>query len=217
VTASSVSELLSPLQRDFLRAFATRPSGFFLSGGAVLVGWVLAHRRTDDLDLFTIEDGPMHDADRLARSIAADVRATVEARQTSPDFRRYTVRRGAEAIVVDFIRERVPQLREKIVREGIPMDPVEEIVANKICALLGRAELRDVVDLYCLDQAGHHVDEYLEDAQQKDGGVTPAALAWVLSELAIPDVLPGDTDAAAVREYVRDLESRMRRLAVPPR
>src|SRR5262249_10969596 len=156
---------------------------FFLSGGAVLAGWVLGHRRTDDLDLFTTEDGPMQDADRLARAIGAELGAAVDATQTSPEFRRYTLRRGSESIVVDFIRERVPQLRRKDVRDGITMDPVEEIVANKICALLGRAELRDVVDLYCLDAAGFRLERFLGDAQRKDGGVTPAALAWVLSEM----------------------------------
>ncbi len=108
------------------------------------------------------------------------------------------------------MRERVPQLREKVVRDGIAMDPVEEIVANKIRALLGRAELRDVVDLYRLD-AGFRVEPFLTDAQRKDGGVTPAALAWVLSEVRLPDSLPGDVDPVAVRKFVRDLEA----LAVP--
>jgi hypothetical protein len=216
VTASSPSDRLGALQRDFLRALASRPSGFFLTGGAVLAGWVLAHRHTDDLDLFTTEDAAMGNADRLVRSLAADLGATAEATQTSPDFRRYALRRGSDAIVVDFIRERVPQLHEKIVRDGVTMDPVEEIAANKICALLGRAELRDVVDLYCLDAAGFRVEDFVADAHRKDGGVTPAALAWVLSELVIPDTLPGDVDPTAVRAYVRDLEARMRRLAMPP-
>jgi hypothetical protein len=84
------------------------------------------------------------------------------------------------------------------------MDPVEEIVANKICALLGRAELRDVVDLYCLEVAGFRIEQFLSDAHRKDGGVTPGALAWVLSELAIPDALPGKVAPSAVRTFVRD-------------
>jgi len=215
VTVSSASDLLSALQRDFLRAFAARPSGFYLTGGAVLVGWVLKHRRTDDLDLFTTDDGPMAEADRLARAVAADLAADIEASRTSPDFRRYRIRRGGEGIMVDFIRERVPQLHPKIVRDGITMDPVEEIVANKICALLGRAEVRDVVDLHALENAGFPVERFLADAQRKDAGVTPAAMAWVLSELSIPDDPPGESDAAALRAYAADLEARMRRLAVP--
>lgn len=215
MTASSSRDRLTVLQRDFLRALAARPSGFFLTGGAVLAGWVLRHRRTDDLDLFTTDDGSMRDADRLARAIAADIGATVEPTQTSPDCRRYSLRREAESMLVDFIRERVAQLHDKIVRDGVTMDATEEIVANKICALLGRAELRDIVDLYCLEMAGLQVERFLGDAQRKDGGVTPAALAWVLSEVVVPDVLPGDVDAEAVRTFVRDLEARMRRLAMP--
>jgi hypothetical protein len=109
----------------------------------------------------------------------------------------------------------VPQLHPKIVRDGITMDPVEEIVANAICALLGRAEVRDVVDLHALKNAGFPVERFLADAQRKDAGVTPAALAWVLSELSIPDDPLGETDAEALRAYARDLEARMRRLAVP--
>jgi len=190
--------------------------GFFLTGGAVLAGWVLHHRQTDDLDLFTTDDASMRDADRLVRLVAAELGATVEATQSSPDFRRYALRRGVESVVVDFIRERVPQIHPKVVRDGITMDPAEEITANKICALLGRAELRDVIDLYCLEAAGFRVERSLADAQRKDAGVTPAALAWTLSELVIPDRLPGDVDAERVREFVRDLEARLRRLSVPP-
>ena len=214
--ASSPSDRLTALQRDFLQALRERPSGFFLTGGAVLAGWVLGHRRTDDLDLFTTDDASMRDADRLVRGIAAVVGAAVEPTQTSPDFRRYSLRRGSESVIVDCIRERVPQLREKVVRDGVTMDPVEEIVANKICALLGRAETRDVVDLYCLEHIGFPVEQFLGDAQRKDAGVTPGSLAWVLSELVVPDALPGDVDPEALRVFVRDLEARMRRLSMPP-
>jgi hypothetical protein len=70
-------------------------------------------------------------------------------------------------VVVDLIRERVPQLHPKVRRDGVLTDPVEEIVANKICALLGRAEVRDLVDLYFLDRAGFPVEQFLGDAQRK--------------------------------------------------
>jgi predicted nucleotidyltransferase len=57
---------LSALQRDLLEAFSKQTSQFFLTGGAVLAGWLLGHRRTDDLDLFTEDDEAMADA-RLMR------------------------------------------------------------------------------------------------------------------------------------------------------
>jgi hypothetical protein len=214
VTDSSTSPLTG-LQQDFLREFARTPSTFFLTGGAVLAGWVLHHRRTDDLDLFTVDDAAMAGADRLVRAIAAALGASVEVIQTAPDHRRYAVRRELEMLVVDFVRERVPQLHPKVVRDGITMDPAAEIVANKICALLGRAEVRDLVDLYCLDGAGFGVEAHLAEARLKDAGVTPAALAWVLSQMVIPDQLPGEIDAATLRAFVGALEARLRRAALP--
>jgi predicted nucleotidyltransferase len=214
VTASSHSRL-TELQLGFLRAFMMRTSAFFLTGGAVLAGWELRHRHTDDLDLFTFDDEAMAEGDRLVRGAAAHLGAGVEALRTTPDFKRYLVRKGEEAVVIDLVRERVPALHERVTRDGIVTDSVEEIVANKICALVGRCETRDVVDLYFLERAGFRVEEYLEHAAKKDGGVTPATVAWVLSQFRITAPLPEGLSAGDLSDFVRDLERRMRRLAHP--
>ncbi len=49
------------------------------------------------------------------------------------------------------------------------------------------------------------------------GGCTPAALAWVLAEVSIPDGLdlPGGVPAAELRQFVADLIVRLRRAAFP--
>ncbi|MGH7264742.1 MAG: nucleotidyl transferase AbiEii/AbiGii toxin family protein [Candidatus Rokuibacteriota bacterium] len=204
---------LTTLQRRFLEAFVARSSAFFLTGGAVLAGWVLGHRPTADLDLFTTDDGAMSDGDRLVRGAAAEVDATVEIVRSEPDFRRYLVRAVDEGLIVDLVRDRVPQLRPKVDRDGVLTDSVEEIVANKICALVGRSEIRDLVDLYFLEQAGFRVERFVADAARKDGGVTPATVAWILSRVTIPRTLPEGVDVETLRAFARDLEGRMRRLA----
>jgi predicted nucleotidyltransferase component of viral defense system len=206
---------LSALQRDLLDAFAKETRQFFLTGGAVLAGWLLGHRRTDDLDLFTEDDEAMADADRLVRSVAAGIGAAIESVRTAPDFRRYVVRKAGESVVVDFVRERVPQLYPKLERDGLRMDSAEEIVVNKLCALLGRVEVRDLVDLYFLERAGLSPERFVQDAAQKDASVTPATLAWVLSEFRVPDDVPGDVDRETIAGYARELEKRFRRLAMP--
>jgi hypothetical protein len=212
VTASSPSRL-SDLQRTFLEAFARRSSAFFLTGGAVLAGWTLAHRPTEDLDLFTTDDQAMSESDRLVRGTAADIGATVESIQSHPDFKRYLLRAGGDSLLVDVVRDRTPQLYRKVVRDGILTDAVEEIVANKICAIVGRSEVRDLVDLYFLERAGYPAERFILDAARKDGGVTAATFAWLLSGLAIPSTLPAGIDADTLRAFARDLEQRMRRLA----
>jgi len=206
---------LTNLQRRFLEAFAGQSGAFFLTGGAVLAGWVLGHRRTDDLDLFTTDGGAMADCDRFVRAAAAAIGAAVEPVQSHPDFRRYLVRDAAGSMVVDVALDRAPQMRPKVDRGGLRTDSAEEIVANKICALVGRSEVRDLVDLYCLERAGFKAEDFLGDAMQKDAGVTPATVAWILSGLSVPAELPEGVSPEGLREFLRDLEARMRRLAVP--
>jgi hypothetical protein len=74
---------------------------------------------------------------------------------------------------------------------NILIDPPQEILANKLCALLSRSELRDLIDVYALEQAGFRVEDVLPLAQQKDGGLTPAQLAWVLSQIDLSSLPEG--------------------------
>ncbi|MGH7805950.1 MAG: nucleotidyl transferase AbiEii/AbiGii toxin family protein, partial [Candidatus Binatia bacterium] len=215
VTGSFSANRLSELQRRLITAFAARAPGFFLTGGAVLCGFELGHRRTDDLDFFTIDDEAMAEGERALRAAAAEIGAGLESVLSAPDHHRFVARVGDEAVLVDLVRDRVVQLREKVDRGGVRTDPVEEIVANKICALVGRSEIRDLVDLFALEGAGYRVEDFLDDAAKKDGGATPATIAWLLSTLAIPDTLPSGFDPRALREFAADLERRMRKRAAP--
>jgi predicted nucleotidyltransferase component of viral defense system len=212
-----LSSTLDRFQQEVLEGFFHHEDRFFLTGGAALAGFHLGHRRTQDLDLFTTEN-------RIEQGVAAlsatarDLGASVEAVQTSPDFRRYLLRRGEEALIVDLVLDSAPQLyTEKQVINGIRVDPPEEILANKLCTLLSRSEIRDLVDVRALEQAGYPMERYFESATRKDGGLTPGQLAWVLSEVRIGDdaLPPGGVSAAELNEYLLDLRSRLSRMAVP--
>lgn len=209
---------LTSLQRDLLQAFFRHERGFYLTGGAALAGFYLGHRETDDLDLFTGEEEAF-ERGRFALQGAADsLRASLAVRQEAPGFRRYVVSRGNEAVVVDLVWERVPPAYpEKGEHAGIRVDPAEEILINKLTTVLSRAEERDLVDLMCLEKAGYRVEPALPAALAKDGGCTPAALAWVLSQITIPDgaPLPGGVSAQQLRSFVDDLVKRLRRTAAP--
>jgi len=74
------------------------------------------------------------------------------------------------------------------------------------------------VDVMFLERAGYSVEVALPVALAKDGGCTPATLAWLLSEISIPEevVLPAGVTPAELRRYVADLISRFLALAAPP-
>jgi hypothetical protein len=77
---------------------------------------------------------------------------------------------------------------EKVWIEDIQVDTLHEIMLNKIATLISRCELKDVVDLYFLEQEGLRVETYFEEAQQKDGGLDPSMISLLLNSLAIPEL-----------------------------
>ena len=209
--------MLDSFQRAVLDAFFRRENRFFLTGGGALTGFYLAHRETKDLDLFTTEDC-LEEGVRALADLALELGASLEALRTEPEFRRYLVRRGQAGVVVDLVRDRAPQLFPKKRAVGqLRVDLPEEILANKLSALLSRAEIRDLVDVRALEKAGYPIEPLLAPAMRKDGGLTPGQLSWVLSQIEIGDdaELPGGVSPPEMREYLEDLQARLGRLALP--
>ncbi len=213
---------LSPLQEEILRFFFERENRFFLTGGAALAGFHLKHRRTADLDLFTTQDAAPGDildgGESSLRAAAVLIGATIENVQTEPGIRRRLVKRGANRVMVDLVVDFAFQgYPDKPLFGDVRVDLPEEILANKRCTLLSRAEVRDYVDVYALEQAGFRMESALELATRKDSGLTPATLAWVLSEVQIGDDarIPGGVTPDELRRFISDLVGRLTRLAFP--
>jgi hypothetical protein len=216
---SSAPSKLTALQRDVLDAFFQRERGFFLTGGAALAGFHLGHRTTDDLDLFTAQDGAFERGRFVLADVAAALGGELQVRQDAPGFKRIVLTRGDEGLIIDLVRDVSPQLHPvKLDRDHILVDSADEILANKLTALVGRAEERDLVDVMFLERAGYSLESALAAALAKDGGCTPATLAWLLSEVTIPDgiSLPAGVTPGELRAYVNALIARLLALAAPP-
>lgn len=183
--------------------------GFYLSGGGAL-GLHFGHRRSLDLDLFTSDDGSFRAALASLPVIAAALGARVEILTDAPAFRRVLLTsRDGETVRVDLIldvTERVGPPPSD--RDGFPLDPPAEILANKLCAILGRSEPRDLVDLFYLEKAGHRILGALPAARRKDAGLTPGQLAWAISEVPL-DRLPDGLLAPLSLDELRDFRARL--------
>lgn len=209
---------LNALQERILAAFFQRERGFFLTGGGALAGYHLRHRETGDLDLFTVDDAAFQRGRHVMGEVAVALGARLEVVQDAPGFRRMVLSGDAGAVVVDLVRERAHQLHdEKLELDGVRVDPPDEIMANKLTTLVERAEERDLVDLLLLERCGLRVEELLDAALRKDGGCTPATLAWLLAEAKIPDdtALPAGVTPAELRGWVDSLVQRLRAVAFP--
>jgi hypothetical protein len=216
--SESSLDKLTALQRDVLVAFFAQEQEFYLTGGAALAGFYLHHRETTDLDLFTLHREAFDRGARALATVAHGLGATLAVRQHVPDFARYVLTSGDASVVVDLVLDETPQAYgEKVDMDGIRVDPVEEILANKLTTLLSRAEERDLVDVMLLERAGHRVESALSAALAKDGGCTPATLAWVLSDIEIPDgiALPASVLPSELRAFLAELIKRLLRASAP--
>ncbi|MHB2020008.1 MAG: nucleotidyl transferase AbiEii/AbiGii toxin family protein [Candidatus Xenobia bacterium] len=207
---------LTALQTDLLHRWFSQSQDFFLTGGAALIAFYGAPRSTDDVDLFTSSEAAFATANDQLLDTCQKIGATAEVLRAAPHFRRYRVRRGDEETVADLVCDLAPQLHSLKEKRpnGILADAEDEILVNKICALVGRQEPRDYYDVWYLSTRGLDVDRALQQATIKDAGATPETLVFILQGIRwehfhIPD-LPGPE----VAEVAAFFQAWCQRLAV---
>jgi predicted nucleotidyltransferase len=214
--------LLTPLQDEVLHRFFDdgQPSAtsFVLTGGAALAGFYTQHRTTTDLDLFTFDDPSFAGAQHRLAALVHQQGWQMQLRSSSPAFIRAIIDNSRETLVVDLVRDHSPQLgHPPTTIDGVRLDPLQQIFVNKLTALVGREEIRDIVDVMVLETRGFVVEEHLRSAVAKDGGCTPATLAWLLDGWAnkVPTGVIIGHDSDTITSYMRALAQRMRVQALP--
>ena len=180
---------LSSAQLAIRKALAGIEPRWTLTGGAALAGFHLGHRTTRDLDLFWQGHDDLGDlAAEVTRALGA-TGFTVRGLRRTPAFARLHVESADGAVEVDLVADPVARVEapELVFVDGaeIEIDCKGEIFSNKLNALLSRSELRDLIDVEALMGAGLDLRLGLEAAASKDGAMSAATLAWVLSSLPV--------------------------------
>jgi len=195
----------------------------YLTGGSALGGFYLGHRRSLDLEFFTPDPERLEELAARLRTWCESEGIACEQVRSFPGFRRFVVKLAGESTIVDLVHEPVPQtvpLAEKPDRDGLRVDDLRDLVANKLGALLGRGEVKDLADLYFLHQHGMDPLGFLDAARRRDGGLEPATLAWVLQEMSIDLAeieLVRPLEPAALEAFRAGLVERLLEMAWPER
>lgn len=206
------NQWLTPLQQDFLRRFfaTTTGPGFFLTGGTALSAFYLQHRVSLDLDLFTLDELALKEGESVVPRLAGDLGCRVGRSRRTEHFAQFLLEpESGDPLLVELVRDFGPQYGQRLVVDGVVVDSMVNIGANKLTAILGRTEPKDFVDLYFLLQAGLDFDDLLAKAQTKDTGMQPFFLAASLLQVRQLPRLPVTTPPLARA----DLEAIMLRLA----
>ena len=173
---------LTPYQADLARLLSVnRTFDSYLAGGAAILIEPNTTRFSRDLDYF-------HDSEeRVAEAFAVDRQSlqtagyTLDLELNQPGYIRAVVRKGSDATKIEWARDSawrfMPTVRDD--RVGFLLHPTD-LAVNKVLALAGRDEPRDVLDTLHLHRHVLGLGPLCWAACGKDPGFSPLSLLDLL-------------------------------------
>jgi Nucleotidyl transferase AbiEii toxin, Type IV TA system len=209
--------VLSPQALAFIRACQGR-FPCHLGGGTALSGAWLSHRLSRDIDLFCHDDVQhrelVTELAELARSVGASCRIVRDGRHHV----RATLSLTDQNTELDVVFEPARDLEAPPPPiDGVTVESLTDLRASKLTCLLSRSEPRDLVDVLFLERSGYPPELDLPLALQKDTGIDPGILAWLLRDFPVRP-LPHMLVPLSVEElssYRDALAERLRKFSLP--
>jgi len=135
------------LQDQVLKVVFDTEHEFYLTGGTCLGRFYAEKRYSDNLDFFTNQSPRYSFAIKnIKKALQDKFQLVVEVE--SKDFTRYKI---DNLLQVDFINDISFRYKEPIVsEENYLLDTVENILSNKITAVIGRDNPKDIFDIYLI-------------------------------------------------------------------
>ena len=138
---------LYPLQDRVFEIASVYEDRIYLTGGTALSRFHYQHRLSEDLDFFTTTD----DLRLIATDLAARLRQAefnIEIERIDPYFSRFFILKDTYRLKIEFVKEY--NLYGNLIKteQGIYINNLEDMGANKISAFEDRAEIKDIIDLY---------------------------------------------------------------------
>jgi hypothetical protein len=174
-------DVLYPLQNLVIRAINQADTGFYLTGGTAASRGYLEHRFSDDLDYFINDDNRFGLwVERIIDAINRNWQCKVLMKEER--FARLNITQGEIFLKIEMVND-VPARVGAVQNHPIlgRMDTAENILANKVTAVLDREEPKDLADIwgFCC-RRNLSLQTAINGAQGKAIGIFPADLARVL-------------------------------------
>ena len=156
------------LQDEILNIIFQDRTEFYLTGGTCLNRFYFEKRYSDDLDLFTnFSDTFSYSTKEIIHRISKNNYA-VHKEVDSKDFIRVHVKANGIQLQLDFVNDRVKRFGTFRDHKGYKLDNCLNILSNKITAVMGRDNPKDIFDI-CLiaDNMPIQWDTLLAQAKEK--------------------------------------------------
>jgi hypothetical protein len=173
---------LTNYQSDLARLLSeNRTLDSYLAGGAAILIEPNTKRFSHDLDYFHDSEARVAEAFSADRSLLESDGFSIDVDLNQPGYVRAIVRKDGNATKVEWARDSawrfMPAVRDE--RVGFMLHPVD-LAVNKVLALAGRDEPRDVLDALHLHQHVLVLGGLCWAACGKDPGFTPLSLLDLL-------------------------------------
>lgn len=140
---------LYALQDKVLETIFEVENEFYLTGGTCLSRFYQEKRYSDDLDFFTNASPRFNFAVKNIK-IALLKKFSVTEEVQSKDFVRLKI---DDLLQIDFINDIASRYKDVVVtQENYLIDNIENILSNKITAVIGRDDVKDVFDIYLISK-----------------------------------------------------------------
>lgn len=139
---------LYQLQDKFLSWWALQNLPFYLTGGTALGRFYLNHRYSEDLDFFVNADSnyPMYIAE-LKNKVSSEFSVNIQQTIFADDFTRIFITDQSDYLKIEFINDVDYYVGKPEDYEFGYIDTPVNILANKLTAIVGRDEPKDVFDI----------------------------------------------------------------------
>lgn len=203
-----------PMQDIVLQTVQSSSNPFYLTGGTALNRAYLNIRYSDDLDFFINNDPdfPGYVKEITGQLVRAGFDYSEETLIVSSGFVSMFLTHHAftEKLKVDFVND-IPIYYGKPVKTTLfqRTDCIENILTNKLSALIGRSEPKDVVDLVSIARNYNFSwDDAITKTEQKESATDSSLLAGILCEIKSNDLekikwtIPAD-----INQMISDINS----------
>lgn len=187
-------KIITPIQEKFLKAFfeSSLATFFFLTGGTALAEYYLKHRKSEDLDLFTLDQKLKFDfVNTEILKIARTLNFKIINQVSTGTYLQFIFKGEAEILKVDLVKDIPVQFGKVKNVRGIFVDSIENITVNKLLAIFGRTDAKDFIDFYfLLREKKFNFGDIFDKAKKKDIGLSEFYLASMLGEVENLKVFP---------------------------
>lgn len=162
--------ILNNFQKKVIIAISQESNlaNFYLTGGTALTAYYFYHRISDDLDFFIFEEPDKIFLHSFTGKLKTIIGATSLRFERLYDRNQFFFKLNNEELKLEFSRYPFLQLEEPIIKDGIKIDSLRDIAANKLMAILDRFDPKDFVDLFFI-LGKFKIEDIRQDVEKKFG------------------------------------------------